>query len=404
MSTKLPDKSTQGTEHIKHFGTNAIHAGYEPEQWKSKAIMPPIINSTIFKLDNPEFNEDEYIYTRMKNPTRDSLETCLAMLENANHAYVFSSGMSATSTAVSALVHAGDRVLATNAVYGGTYSYLCQYAKDYKICVEFVDVTNLDTFKAALTPETSLVWLECPTNPMLTIIDIAALARIAKSYPSNPVVVVDNTFMSSYFQQPLCLGADVTMQSLSKYMGGHSDVLMGCLVTNRHDLADKFKSIQMSVGSVSTPFDCYLMIRGLKTLHLRMREHQRNALAVANFLESHKEVDLVLYPGLPSHPQHELAKKQCYGFSGIVTFRLKGTIDTAKIFLKSLKVILSASSLGGCESVACIPSITTHAYFPVDVKLKLGITGNLVRLSIGLEEVSDLIQDLDVALTNAARS
>ncbi|KAI6645699.1 hypothetical protein LOD99_12962 [Oopsacas minuta] len=395
------NQSENVPEFMKHFGTNAIHAGHGPDQWNCKAVMPPIFTATTFKQHAPGDPEGGYDYTRGGNPTRTSLQTCLAKLENAKYAYVYSSGMAATSTVATAVLRSGSRILAMNDLYGGTNRYFRRVIDSFNVTVDFVDASNLEKVKNALTPQTSLVWLESPTNPTLTLVDIAAIVQIAKSYPSNPVVVVDNTFMSSYFQQPLSLGADVSMQSLTKYMNGHTDVLMGALVTNRQDLADKFEFIQMSVGAVPSPYDCYLTIRGLKTLHIRMREHQRNALAVAEYLKSHKEVELVLYPGLPSHPQHELAKRQCYGFSGMVSFRMKGNAETTKKFLKHLKVFTLAESLGGCGSLIEVPSIMTHKSVPEEQRNELGITDTLMRLSIGLEETEDIIEDLATALKNA---
>eukprot|EP00800_Vazella_pourtalesii_P015869 TRINITY_DN4393_c1_g1_i1.p1 TRINITY_DN4393_c1_g1~~TRINITY_DN4393_c1_g1_i1.p1 ORF type:complete len:400 (+),score=72.59 TRINITY_DN4393_c1_g1_i1:60-1259(+) len=395
------DQSASKPDHMKHFGTNAIHGGYGPDQWNCKSAVTPIFTATTFQQHAPGDPEGGYDYTRGGNPTRSSLQTCLGKLENAKHAFVYASGMAATSTVATALLRSGSRILAMNDLYGGTNRYFRRVIDSFKVTVDFVDASDLDKVKEALTPDTDLVWLESPTNPTLTLVDIAAIVQIAKAYPSNPIVVVDNTFMSSYFQQPLCLGADVSMQSLTKYMNGHTDVLMGSLLTNRDDLADKFQFVQLSVGAVPSPFDCYLVLRGLKTLHVRMREHARNALAVASYLESHKNVECVLYPGLPSHPQHELAKRQCYGFSSMVSFRMKGTADTTQKFLKHLKLFMLAESLGGCGSLIEVPSLMTHQSVPAEQRADLGITDTFLRLSVGLEEAEDLIQDLENALKNS---
>lgn len=387
---------------MKHFGTTAIHAGQDAEQWGCKSVVPPIFNATTFKQHSPGDPEGGYDYTRGGNPTRSSLQTALAELEDAEHAFVFSSGMAACSIATQAILKSGDRILAINDLYGGTNRYFSRVINTFNIKVDFVDATDLEKVKTALTPETALVWLESPTNPTLTLVDISAIVSIVKSHPSKPVVVVDNTFMSSYFQQPLRLGADVSMQSLTKYTNGHTDVLMGSLVTNRTDLAEKFSFLQLSIGAVPSPFDCFLCNRGLKTLHVRMREHQRNALAAAQFLETHSQVERVLYPGLPSHPQHQLAKKQCYGFSGMLSFRIKGDASTTKRFLNALKIFTLAESLGGYESLIEVPSLMTHQSVPPEQRAELGITDTLMRLSIGLEETGDIIEDLDQALKSSS--
>jgi cystathionine gamma-lyase len=264
----------------------------------------------------------------------------------------------------------------------------------------FVDATDPDNVKKAIRPNTKLVWLETPTNPTLQLVDIQAVANIVKQH-KDIIYVVDNTFMSSYFQQPLSLGADIAMHSLTKYMNGHSDSIMGCLCTSNEELYNRIKFLQNSFGAVPSPFECFLVNRGLKTLHLRMREHMRNGLEVAKYLESHPCVEKVIFPGLPSHPQHKLALRQCSGFSGMVSFNIRGGLTETNTFLKKLKVFILAESLGGYESLAEHPAVMTHASVPVEQRNKLGISDNLIRLSVGLESTDDLLNDLDQALRAA---
>lgn len=399
------DKVTNGTERAigddgfraqpKGFATKAIHVAQDPEQWNSMAVVPPISMSTTFKQHGPAQHAG-FEYGRSGNPTRDVLERCLASLDNGKYGLTFSSGLGATTTIIT-MLKAGDHVVAGDDLYGGTNRLLRQVAMNLGIEVDFVDTTDLKKVEAAIKPTTKLFWLETPTNPLLKVSDIEAVCKIAHKFPGI-VVVVDNTFLSAYLQRPLDLGADVVMYSLTKYMNGHSDVIMGAAVMNDEALYERLKFLQNAAGIVPSPFDCYLVNRSLKTLSLRMERHKSNSLAVAKFLEAHAKVERVLHPGLPSHPQHELAKKQTYGHSGIMSFYIKGGLDESSAFLKALQVFTLAESLGGYESLAELPSVMTHASVPAEQRAALGITDGLVRISVGLEDVEDLIVDLKQAL------
>lgn len=400
------DKVTNGTERAavgddgfraqpKGFATKAIHVAQDPEQWNSMAVVPPISMSTTFKQHGPAQHAG-FEYGRSGNPTRDVLERCLASLDNGKYGLTFSSGLGVTTTIIT-MLKAGDHVVAGDDLYGGTNRLLRQVAMKMGIDVDFVDTTDLKKVEAAVKSNTKLFWLETPTNPLLKVSDIEAVCKIAHKFP-GVVVVVDNTFLSAYLQRPLDLGADVVMYSLTKYMNGHSDVIMGAAIMNDEALYERLKFLQNAAGIVPSPFDCYLVNRSLKTLSLRMERHKSNALAVAKYLEAHPKVERVLHPGLPSHPQHELAKKQTYGHSGIMSFYLKGRLDESSAFLKALQVFTLAESLGGYESLAELPSVMTHASVPAEQRAALGITDGLVRISVGLEDVEDLIVDLKQAL------
>lgn len=398
------DKVANGTERAvgddgfraqpKGFATKAIHVAQDPEQWKSMAVVPPISMSTTFKQHGPAQHAG-FEYGRSGNPTRDVLERCLASLDNGKYGLTFSSGLGVTTTIIT-MLSAGDHVVAGDDLYGGTNRLLRQVAMKMNIAVDFVDTTDLAKVEAAIKPNTKLFWLETPTNPLLKVADIEAVCKIVHKFP-GVVVVVDNTFLSAYLQRPLDLGADVVMYSLTKYMNGHSDVIMGAAVMNDEALYERLKFLQNAAGIVPSPFDCYLVNRSLKTLALRMERHKSNSLAVAKFLEAHPKVERVLHPGLPSHPQHELAKKQTYGHSGIMSFYIKGGLDESSAFLKALQVFTLAESLGGYESLAELPSVMTHASVPAEQRAQLGITDGLVRISVGLEDVDDLIVDLKQA-------
>lgn len=377
-----------------HFATKALHVGQEPEQWSSMAVVPPISMSTTFKQDAPA-DFKMYEYGRSGNPTRGVLEACLASLDGAKHACVFSSGL-ATSTTITHLLSAGDHVISMDDLYGGTNRYFRKVAARMNIETSFVDATNPKNIEAAIRPNTRMVWCESPTNPTLKVVDIKAVAEITKKHP-NIFLVVDNTFLSCYFQRPLELGADIVMYSLTKYMNGHTDVIMGAACTSNDDLADRLRFLQNAIGPVPSPFDCYLVNRSLKTLKVRMEEHQKNSLIVGRWLEQHPGVESVRHPGLPSHPQHELVKRQCYGHSGMMSFYLKGGLEESKKFLSSLKLITLAESLGGYESLAELPYLMTHASIEEKERVALGVTNNLIRLSVGLENAEDLIKDLDQA-------
>jgi len=381
-----------------HFATKAIHEGQDPRQWTSGAVNPPIHLATTFQQDSPG-QDRGYCYGRSGNPSRTCLEKCLASLENAKYCCCFASGLAAT-TCVALMLKTGDHIVSVNDVYGGTSRFLRRVISEMGIETTFVDATDPENVKKSLRPNTKLVWMETPTNPTMQLVDIQAVANIVKQQ-KDIIYVVDNTFMSSYFQQPLSFGADVVMHSLTKYMNGHSDSIMGCLCTSNEELFNRMKFLQNSFGAVPSPFECFLVNRGLKTLHLRMREHMKNGLAVARFLENHPCVEKVIYPGLPSHPQHKLARRQCSGFSGMMSFYIRGGLAETNTFLKKLKVFILAESLGGFESLAEHPAVMTHASVPEDHRNKLGISDNLIRLSVGLEDAGDLVNDLDQALRAA---
>ncbi|TMS35124.1 hypothetical protein L596_002587 [Steinernema carpocapsae] len=376
------------------IGTLAIHVGQEPEQWDMNQVVPPISLSTTYKPAEPKGHD----YSRAGNPTRDVLEKNLGALEGAKRARVFGSGLAACSAVITYL-NIGDHVVCSDDVYGGTQRLFRRvFAPKNGLEFSSVDLTNLEEFKKVLKPSTKLVWLESPSNPLLKVVDIQAVADAAREYNKDILVVVDNTFMSPVFQRPLSLGADIVLHSITKYINGHSDVVMGCVVTKNKEVDEHLFFQQLAVGAVPSAFDCYLVNRGVKTLHLRMRAHMENALAVAMFLESHSLVENVIYPELPSHPQHAIHKKQTKGMSGMVSFYLKGGLTESRKFLTSLKVFVLAESLGGYESLAELPSVMTHASVPADERAKLGITDNLIRLSVGCEDKEDIIADLDQAL------
>uniref|UniRef100_A0A2M4CUB2 cystathionine gamma-lyase n=1 Tax=Anopheles darlingi TaxID=43151 RepID=A0A2M4CUB2_ANODA len=379
----------------KGFSTKAIHVGQDAEQWNSRAVVPPISMSTTFKQSGPAQHAG-FEYGRSGNPTRDVLERCLASLDNGKFGLTFASGLGATTTVIT-MLKSGDHVVAGDDLYGGTNRLLRNVAMKMGIEIDFIDLTNLEQVEQAIKPNTKLFWMETPTNPLLKVIDIRAVSEIAHKRPGI-VVVVDNTFLSAYLQRPLDLGADVVMYSLTKYMNGHSDVIMGAMVTSDEQIYERLKFLQNATGIVPSPFDCYLVNRSLKTLALRMERHKSNSLAIAQFLEGHPKVERVLHPGLPSHPQHELAKRQTYGHSGIMSFYIRGGLEEASVFLKALHVFTLAESLGGYESLAELPSVMTHASVPLEQRVTLGITDALVRLSVGLEDSDDLIGDLKQAL------
>ncbi|NXU50255.1 CGL lyase, partial [Turnix velox] len=383
---------------FRHFATQAIHAGQEPEQWRSAAVVPPISLSTTFKQPEPG-QPSAYDYSRSGNPSRNCLEKAVAVLDGAKYCLAYASGLAATLNIIH-LLKAGDTVVCMDDVYGGTNRYFRTAAIKMGLKLVFVDCTKVECLAAAITPETKLVWIETPTNPTMKIIDIQACADVVHKH-KDVLLVVDNTFMSAYFQRPLSLGADICMYSATKYMNGHSDVVMGLVSMNSDELYEKLKFLQNTLGAIPSPFDCYMCNRGLKTLQIRMKQHFLNALAVARFLESHPLVEKVIFPGLPSHPQHELVKRQCTGCPGMVTFYIKGTLKNATAFLKNVKVFCLAESLGGYESLAEHPAIMTHASVPKEDRDVLGISDTLIRLSVGLEDEEDLLQDLDQALKAA---
>lgn len=385
----------------KGFATKAIHVGQDPEQWKSRCVIPPISLSTTYKQDGPGQHRG-FEYSRSGNPTRNVLEQCLASLDNAKYGLTFSSGLGAT-TAVITMLSSGDHIVVGDDVYGGTNRLIRQVAMRLGIQATFADPTNIEELKAAIKPNTKLVWVETPTNPLIKVADIQLLSEVIHK-AGDIIFAVDNTFLTSYFQRPLELGADLVCYSLTKYMNGHTDVVMGGITMNSNDLYDRLKFLQNAVGIVPSPFDCYQVNRSLKTLALRMEQHYKNSVAVAKFLESHDYVEKVLHPALPSHPHHKIALKQTYGYSGVFSFYIKGSLANSTAFLKSLKVFALAESLGGYESLAELPSVMTHASVPAEDRKKLGITDSLIRLSVGLEEVDDLIADISNALQAAQKA
>jgi cystathionine gamma-lyase len=375
------------------FGTLAIHAGQDPEP-RTGAVMTPIFQTSTYAQRSPG-EHTGYEYSRTDNPTRTAYQACVAALEGAEHALAFSSGL-ATTDAILHLLESGDHVVACDDVYGGTFRLFDKVFRKLGIEFTFVDCTDAKKAEAAFTPKTKLLWLETPTNPMLKVIDIAALAKIAKTKGAR--TVVDNTFMSSYFQKPLSLGADLVVHSVTKYMNGHSDVVGGILAVNDRGLYDRLKFLQNAIGAVPGPQDCFLVMRGLKTLHVRMERHAQNAMAIAQFLEKHPKIERVIYPGLISHPQHEIARRQMTGFGGMITFFLKGDLAKARTFLEKVRIFTLAESLGGVESLIEHPAIMTHASIPAETRQSLGIHDNLVRISCGIEDLADLRADLEQAL------
>ncbi|KYQ47090.1 Cystathionine gamma-lyase [Trachymyrmex zeteki] len=376
----------------KGFATIAIHAGQDPDQWNHCSVVPPLVMSATFKQDSPALPR-HFGYGRICNPTRNVLEICLAALENGKHAFCFSSELG-TLTAIIGLLEAGDHLIVEDDLYGGTNSYIQNCSSKQGVQHTFVDMTDVQNVKNAIQPNTKMIWLETPTNPLMKLTDIKAVAESLKSRP-DIILVVDNTFLTCYFQKPLDLGADIAMYSLTKYMNGHTDVIMGAAITRRDDLAQKLQFNQTVMGIIPSPFDCALVNRSLKTLELRMQKHMKNGLAVAMFLDSHPNIEKVIHPLLSSHPQHQLALTQQTGHSGMISFYLKGD---SKRFLLALKVFVLAVSLGGYQSLAELPSVMTHESVPEDMRANLGVTDQLIRLSVGLETEHDLIADLKQAL------
>jgi cystathionine gamma-lyase len=377
------------------FGTKAIHAGQEPDP-TTGAIMTPIFQTSTYVQDSPGVHKG-YAYARGKNPTRVALEKCLAALENAQHGLCFSSGMGAAD-AIIKLLRPGQEVIATDDLYGGTYRMFTKVFANYGIVFHFVDMHDLDAVEKLINANTRMLWLETPTNPMMKIIDIEALVGIAKKH--HVLSMVDNTFASPYLQNPLNMGADIVMHSATKYLGGHSDVVMGALMTNNQELYDQLAFIANSCGATPGPMDSFLVLRGVKTLHLRMKAHCANGKAIAEFLANHPKVDKVYWPGFPSHPNHEVAKKQMRDFGGMISFTLKSnSFDDASTLAKSVEVFSLAESLGGVESLLSHPASMTHASIPKAEREKTGIVDSLLRLSVGVEDIEDLIEDLNQALS-----
>jgi cystathionine gamma-synthase/cystathionine gamma-lyase len=374
------------------FSTRAIHVGQEADPTTGATIVPVYQTSTY--TQDAVGEHKGFDYSRTINPTRLALEKQLASLESGAHGYAFASGMAATA-AVLNLLSAGDHAVVTDDLYGGTYRLFTRVLQRYGLEFTYVDMSDLDAVRAAIRPNTKLFWIETPTNPLLKLIDIAGISSFRTG---EQIVAVDNTFATPYFQQPLALGADVVVHSTTKYIGGHSDVVGGVAITNDDAIADVIKFHQNAVGGVPGPHDAWLTMRGAKTLALRMQAHARNAQAVAEFLDAHPEVDRVYYPGLPSHPQHALAKRQMTGFGGMVSFVLKGPQSRALDFAHRLRYFSLAESLGGVESLICHPARMTHGSIPKEDRERRGVTDGLLRLSVGIEDIEDLLDDLRSAL------
>jgi cystathionine gamma-lyase len=378
------------------FATRAIHVGQEPDPATGATIVP-IYQTSTYTQEAPGQHKG-YEYSRTANPTRTALEECVASLEGADYGLAFASGLAATIATMS-LLSPGNHVVAGDDLYGGTYRLFDKVLpRTGGLEFTYADTTDPRAVESALRPETKLLWIETPTNPMLTLSDIRGLSEMA--HARGAVVAVDNTFASPYFQNPLALGADIVVHSTTKYMGGHSDVVGGAVATSNPDFYEGIKFYQNAAGGVPGPFDSWIVLRGLKTLAIRMRQHEENALAVAEFLQDHPEVETVHYPGLPSHPQHELAKRQMSGFSGMVSFTLKGGAEGAYAAVQKTEVFSFAESLGGVESLITHPATMTHAAIPKEKREARGVTDGLMRLSVGIEDKEDLIADLDRAMSS----
>ena len=381
------------------FGTRAIHAGQHPDP-TTGAIMTPIYATSTYAQESPGVHKG-FEYSRSQNPTRFAYERCIAALEGGSRGFAFASGLAATATILD-LLDSGDHVIASDDQYGGTYRLFQRVRKrSAGLDFSYVDMTNPENVRAALTPKTRLIWVETPTNPMLKLADLARIAEIGRS--AGAITAADNTFASPYVQRPLEFGFDIVMHSATKYLNGHSDVIGGiAVVGDNTELADRLAFLQNAVGAIAGPFDSFLANRGLKTLHLRMQRHCENALELASWLERHSGMDRVIYPGLASHAQRELAGRQMNGFGGMITATLKGGLETARRFLERCEVFALAESLGGVESLIEHPAIMTHASVPPEQRAQLGISDTLVRLSVGVEDVEDLKRDLDHALTGTS--
>jgi cystathionine gamma-lyase len=375
------------------FATKAIHAGQEPDP-STGAIMTPIYQTSTYVQEGIGQHKG-YEYARSGNPTRTALESCLAELENGRYGLSFASGLAAESTVLS-LLNPGDHIVSCDDLYGGTYRLFERIIGRYNITTDYVGVGNTEDYEKAIRPNTKMIWLETPTNPLLRLADIPAVAQIAHRH--NALLVVDNTFATPYFQQPLQLGADIVVHSTTKYINGHSDLIGGAIILNDDALYEQLKFQQNAAGAVPGPFDVWLTLRGIKTLAVRMRQHQQNAWAIARFLSEHPRIESVYYPGLASHPDHALAKQQMSGFGGMVSFQFKGTIDDVDRVVRRFKIFAFAESLGGVESLVCHPASMTHGSIPKEIREARGVNDTLLRVSVGIEDVEDLIADLDQAL------
>lgn len=376
-----------------HFDTLSVHAGQKPDP-ATGALATPIYQTSTYAQDAPNVHKG-FDYSRAANPTRQALEENLAALEGVPFGVAFSSGLAATS-AILNLLKSGDHVVAANDMYGGTYRLFKQLYEKYGIGFDFVDATQPDALRAAMKPNTKMVWIETPSNPLLKITDLQAAADVA--HAGGALLAVDSTLATPYLQKPFSLGADLVLHSTTKYLNGHGDVIGGAVLVKEKSVYDQLKFWQKSVGSVPSPLDSYLVLRGIKTLSLRMQKHSQNAKAVAEFLQSHPRVKAVHYPGLKSHPQHELAKKQMSGFSGMIAVELEATFEQSMVFASGLQLFALAEDLGGVRSLVCHPASMTHASVPREERLKNGFSDELIRLSVGVEDAEDLVGDLKNAL------
>jgi cystathionine gamma-lyase len=376
------------------FATKAIHAGVHPDE-STGAIMTPIYQTSTYVQDGVG-NHKGYEYSRTQNPTRHALEKNIAAIENGNFGACFGSGLAAIDCVIK-MLNPGDEVISTNDLYGGSYRLFKTIFEKYGIKFHFVDMQDPATVEAHVNENTKLIWVETPTNPMMNIIDIEAMASIAKK--AGAMLCVDNTFATPYLQNPLDLGADIVMHSVTKYLGGHSDVVMGALVCNDEEISKEMYRIQNSTGAVTAPMDSFLVLRGIKTLHLRVQRHCENGEKLANFLVTHPKIDKVYWPGFPTHPNHEVARKQMRGFGGMISFTMKGNhLEDALEVVKKVDIFALAESLGGVESLIGHPATMTHASIPKEVREKTGVVDSLIRLSVGIEDADDLIADLTKAL------
>lgn len=378
------------------FNTKTIHGGQENVDPAYGAVMPPIYQTSTYSQSTPGGHKG-FEYSRSANPTRTALEKSLASIENGKFGLAFGSGLAAID-AVLKLLNPGDEVLSTSDLYGGTYRLFTKIFEDFGVKFRFMDMENAEDIEKHISKNTKLIWVETPTNPMMNIIDIEVISKIAKRH--QLLLAVDNTFATPYLQRPLDLGADIVMHSATKYLNGHSDVVMGALIVNDESVAEELYFIQNASGAICGPQDSFLVLRGIKTLHIRMQRHCENGKAVANFLDNHPKVERVYWPGLPSHPNHEIAKKQMQDFGGMLSFTVKGnSIEEAVKVVEKLKIFTLAESLGGVESLAGHPASMTHASIPKEEREKTGVVDSLIRLSVGIEDETDLINDLKQALS-----
>ena len=372
------------------FSTRAIHAGQDPDPATGSVTVPVYLTST-YQQPEPG-KEGKYVYSRTANPTRTALEECLASLEEGRYGLAFSSGMAATTTILLSLKK-GDHVVAGDDIYGGTYRLFEQVLRNYGLQFTYVNPENPENVERAVRKNTRLIWIETPTNPLMRIVDIRQISKISKK--AHALLVADNTFMSPYLQNPLAHGADIVVHSTTKYLGGHSDLIGGATITKDEDVESRLKYLQNAVGAIPGPLDCYLVLRGIKTLAVRMERHNENARTISEFLSKQPKVEKVNYPGLPDHPQRGIIKRQMRGNGGMLSFRLKGSFNQCKKLLNSLRIFTVAESLGGVESLIEHPASMTHASVPRERRTKLGISDDLIRVSVGIEDVEDLVQDLN---------